>query len=326
MIFIDEARIFVKAGNGGKGCESFYRDKYTRYPRPDGGDGGRGGDVVFIADRGIQTLLDFKYKQHHRAQDGAHASSKGQKGREGKGCLIRVPVGTILRDQRTGLIIKDLREHEQSVTVVKGGAGGKGNAHGRTPAPPLAGEERVIDLELKLIADAGIIGFPNAGKSTLISNISKVKSKIASYPFTTRQPILGIVQGKDRNFIVADLPGIIEGAHRGRGLGLRFLRHAERTKILLHLIDMAGSESRDPLDDYEKINLELEKYSEQILFKHRILAANKMDLPEAAKNLKRFKRKYKEKIWPISALEKKGLDKLVETIERILCKENSLVP
>lgn len=326
MFFIDEARIFVKAGDGGKGCESFYRDKYMRYPRPDGGDGGKGGDLVFTADNHIQTLLDFKYNQHYQAQKGGNASSKGKKGKIGQDCFIRVPVGTILRDHATGLLIRDLNKEGQTVIVAKGGAAGKGNAHGRTPTAPQEGETKVIDLELKLIADVGLIGFPNAGKSTLISNISKVKSKIASYPFTTKQPILGVVEARDgQSFIIADLPGIIEGAHEGRGLGLRFLRHAERTKILVHLVDMGGTEGRDPLEDYLKINEELEKYSEQFNFKHKIVVANKMDLADSAKHLKRFRRKFKDiPILAISALEKNGLDKLVDFIGEILCKEHSL--
>lgn len=353
MIFVDSARIFVKAGNGGKGCESFYSDKFTRYPRPDGGDGGRGGDVVFTASQGIQTLLDYRFKQHYQAQRGGHASSKGKKGKTGVDCILKVPMGTIIRDEKTGLLIKDLTAHGQSVVVAKGGRGGRGNAHRQTPAPPGLGEERTILLELKVIADVGIVGFPNAGKSTLISGISKVKSKVANYPFTTKQPILGIVEveefdglpgasaalenhrGRRRSarpsnplsarFIVADLPGLIEGAHEGRGLGDRFLKHAERTKILLHLIDMSGSEGRDPLDDYEKINFELQSYSDDLFFKNKIVVANKMDLETATAHLKRFKRKYKkEKIFQISALEKKGLNELVCFIGELLCQESAI--
>lgn len=327
MIFVDEARILVKAGDGGKGCESFYRDKYMRYPRPDGGDGGSGGDVIVTADRSIHTLLDFKYKQHYQADKGGNASSKGKSGRRGKDCRLRVPVGTILRDHTNGLLIKDLAADQQSVVIVKGAPGGLGNARRRTPTPPGKGEERMLDLELKLIADVGLVGFPNAGKSTLITAISKAKSKIANYPFTTKQPILGIVQGEDYQFIVADLPGLIEGAHKGKGLGDRFLRHAERTKILLHVLDMAGSEGRDPLEDYEKIEHELTEYSDRFVFKRKIVVANKMDLPAAAGHLKRFKRKYKkEEIVPISSLERKGLEALVELMRDTLCKENSPNP
>lgn len=322
MIFVDEARIFVKAGDGGKGCESFYRDKYSRHPTPDGGDGGKGGDVIFVANKGIQTLLDYRFKQHHKAARGGHASSKGKKGKDGKDCILNVPVGTLIWDHETGLLFKDLTRDQQTVIVAKGGHGGRGNARRKTPAPPGIGEERTVRLELKLIADVGIIGFPNSGKSTLISAISKVKSKIANYPFTTKQPILGIVQGEEFDFIVADLPGLIEGAHTGKGLGDRFLKHAERTKILLHLIDMAGTEGRDPLEDYEKINHELQEHSEKLFSKYRIVVANKMDLTEAAGHLKRFQKRYKEDMLQISALEKKGLDHLITAIREILCREN----
>ncbi len=323
MAFVDEARIHVKAGNGGKGCESFYRDKFTRYPRPDGGDGGKGGNVAFVADQGIQTLLDYRFKQHYQASGGGHASSKGKKGREGEDLFLRVPVGTILRDEDTGLLIKDLVEHGQSVVVAKGGNGGIGNARRKIPKPPLPGEERTIRLELKIIADVGLVGFPNAGKSTLISAVSKVKSKIASYPFTTKQPILGIVEADDFRFVMADLPGLIEGAHAGRGLGDRFLKHAERTKVLVHVVDMAGGEGRDPYDDFKKIKHELKAYSDKLSLKDTLIVANKMDVPEAADNLKKFKKKYRGKLFPVSALQGAGLDELIGSIQKILCKENS---
>ena len=324
MAFVDEARIFVHAGDGGKGCESFYRDKYMRHPIPDGGNGGPGGDVVFIADPRIHTLLDYRFKQHYEGERGGHASSKGQTGKTGKDCILRVPVGTIIRDFDTKLLIRDFVEPGQKVVVAKGGHGGRGNKNNKTPTPPGQGEKRTIHLELKLIADVGIVGFPNAGKSTLISNISKVKSKIGNYHFTTRAPILGMVEMDDdpsKSFVVADLPGLIEGAHLGKGMGDRFLKHAERTQIILHLIDMAGSEARDPLEDYEKIKTELELYSDQLTFKERIVVANKMDLPEAKANLKRFKAKYQEKIFEVSALENKGLDKLVKALQKTLAKE-----
>lgn len=310
-MFVDEARITVKAGDGGQGCESFYRDKYMKYPRPNGGDGGKGGDVIFVAHRGVQTLLDFRFKQHYNAPKGENASSNNKRGAEGKNLVIRVPIGTIIRDEANCLLIKDMTEHDLSVIVAKGGAGGRGNNNNRIPHPPGKGEERVLHLELKLIADVGLIGFPNAGKSTIISNVSKVKSKIANYPFTTKAPILGIVETVDFTFAMADLPGIIEGAHEGRGLGDRFLKHAERTQILAHVLDMGGSEGRDPLDDYKILNHEIESYGDELMVKTRLVVANKMDLPDAEKNLKRFKRKYKVKIFPVSALEKEGLDELV---------------
>ncbi|MCK5581573.1 MAG: GTPase ObgE [Candidatus Omnitrophica bacterium] len=321
MSFVDEARIFVKAGDGGKGCESFYRDKYSRFPKPDGGDGGRGGDVVFVADKRIHTLLDYRFRQHYKAERGGHASSKGKKGKTGKDAILKVPVGTILRDFDTKLIIKDIVEDGQSVVVARGGIGGRGNINNRTPLPPKPGEESTIHLELKLIADAGLVGFPNAGKSTLITGISKVRSKIASYPFTTKQPILGVVQGDEEDsFIVADLPGLIEGAHTGRGLGDRFLKHAERTKILVHVVDMAGTEGRDPFEDYTKIKDELLQYSDKMFFKEMIIVANKMDMPQAQENLKQFKQKYEGEVFAVSALEKQGLDELVDKIRETLAE------
>ena len=324
MIFVDEARIFVQGGDGGQGCESFYRDKYMRYPRPDGGDGGKGGNVIVRAERSIRTLLDFKFRQHYKANKGGHASSKGKTGKSGKDSVLRVPVGTIIRDQETGLLIKDLVVDQQSVIVAKGGEGGIGNIRRKTRTPPEDGQKRTIGFELKLVADVGIVGFPNAGKSTLISGISRVKSKIASYPFTTKQPILGIVEDEDEfSFIVADLPGIIEGAHEGKGLGDRFLRHAERTKILMHLVDISGSEGRDPLDDYRKINHELESYGDTLAFKDKLIVANKMDLPEAEGHLTRFKNEIKEAILPVSALERQGFEELIHAIKGVLCSENS---
>lgn len=320
MAFVDEARIFVKAGNGGKGCESFYRSRELRYPRPDGGDGGKGGDVVFIADSHIQTLLDYKFRQHYTADSGGHGSSKGKTGRGGKKCELKVPVGTIIRELETGFMIRDLAVCGDRVVVAKGGLAGRGNQNNQTPGPPKPGEEKTLHLELKLIADVGLIGFPNAGKSTLITQVSKVKSKIACYPFTTKQPVLGVVKNEhdEFDFIIADLPGIIEGAHSGRGLGDRFLKHAERTRILVHVIDMAGSEGRDPLEDYRQISKELSAYSERLAVKHRLIVANKMDLPQAKENLPRFQEHVQETVFPISAIENEDVDPLIEEIRRIL--------
>jgi len=318
MAFVDTARIHVKAGGGGKGCESHYRDLWMRYPRPDGGDGGHGGSISFIADPRIQTLLDYRFKQHYQGERGGHGSSKGKTGSSGDDCLLRVPVGTILYDDTTGLLIRDLSAPGEQVMVAKGGRGGVGNKRRDTVIPPTTGEEKVVRLELKLIADVGLVGFPNAGKSTIINNISKVKSKIANYPFTTKHPVLGIVETDDFNFIVADLPGLIEGAHLGKGLGIKFLKHAERTQILVQVIDMAGTEDRDPVEDYASIVFELEQYSDLLAHKKRIVVANKMDLPDAKKHLKRFKKKYDVDIIQVSALEHKGIDKLVDEMVRIL--------
>ncbi|MDE2221594.1 MAG: GTPase ObgE [Candidatus Omnitrophica bacterium] len=321
MAFVDQARIQVAAGNGGKGCESHYQDKYTRYPIPDGGDGGRGGNIVFVADRNLQTLLDYRFKQHYVAPRGGHASSNNKTGKRGEDCILRVPVGTILWDYDTELLIRDLKVDGDTVIVAKGGEGGHGNNRNRTVTPPGEGEVRTIRLELKIIADVGLVGFPNVGKSTLISAVSKVRSEIANYPFTTKAPILGIVKDEDdpdKDFVMADLPGLIEGAHEGKGLGYQFLKHAERTKILVHVIDMSGSEGRDPIGDYYKICEELDLYSEELLQKHRIVVANKMDLPESKANLTRFKRKVTKDVIPISAKEKEGLDKLLATIRLLL--------
>ncbi len=323
MVFVDEARIFVKAGNGGKGCESFHAEKLSRYSRPDGGDGGHGGDVILEADGRIQTLLDFRFKQHYKAKNGIPGRGKGKTGRHGEDCRLRVPPGTIIRDKQTRLLIKDLTHEGQSVVVARGGKGGHGNASHKSPTLPGTGEEREIKLELKLIADVGLVGFPNAGKSTLVSGVSRVKSKVANYPFTTKSPVLGFVQGEDFDFIMADLPGMIEGAHQGRGLGDRFLRHAERTKLLVHVIDMGSSEGRDPLDDYATIKEELHAYGGPLVYKKVLLVANKMDLPQAEEHFSRFKKTYAEEILACSALEHKGLDLLIRRIRELLCQESS---
>ena len=324
MIFVDEARIHVKGGNGGQGCESFFRDKAKKYPEPNGGNGGQGGDAIFVADSHIQTLLDYRFKQHYQAEKGGNASSNFKQGKDGHHFILKVPLGTILRDYETGLLIRDLVNDQDSVVVARGGRGGRGNGSLKSVTSPQPGQEKTIHLELKLIAQVGLIGFPNAGKSTLISNISRVKSKIADYPFTTKSPILGVVGFGEINFVVADLPGIIEGAHEGKGLGDRFLRHAERTKILVHLVDMSGSEGRDPLEDYAKINHELASYSDPLSSKYKIVVANKMDLPGAEEHLKRFKKKFrKEKIISISAIKKEGLKPLLKKIHDILCDNPS---
>ncbi|MBF0489192.1 MAG: GTPase ObgE [Candidatus Omnitrophica bacterium] len=319
MAFVDQARIHIQAGIGGKGCESHYSDKYTRYPLPNGGDGGNGGDVIFLADRNLHTLLDYRFKQHYDAKGGAHGGSNNKRGKNGDDCILPVPVGTVIWDYDNELLIRDLTTHGETVIVAKGGVGGRGNNKNRTVTLPQPGETKTVRLELKIIADVGLVGFPNAGKSTMICAISKVKSKIANYPFTTKAPVLGIVDDDDDNkFVIADLPGLIEGAHEGKGLGHQFLKHTERTKILVHVIDMSGSEGRDPLEDYKQVCKELDLYSEDLSQKHRILVANKMDLPEAKKNLTRFKRKYTKDIIAVSAKEKEGLDQLVVKIRQLL--------
>ncbi len=317
-MFIDNVKIYVKAGNGGKGCQSFYRDKYQRKGIPDGGDGGRGADIVVRADRNLHTLLDFQFNRHFYGAHGAHGSGKNKKGRDAEGIIIRVPMGTTVKDISSGCLLRDLSTDQDEFVVARGGKGGLGNRYRRESTPGEAGEEKELLLDLKLIADVGIVGFPNAGKSTLISSISNAHPKVAAYPFTTKSPILGVVNSAEIPFVVADIPGLIEGSSLGKGLGDKFLRHVERTKILVHLIDMAGYEGRDPLKDYAAINDELKKYSKDVYKKPQVIAANKMDLEAAALNLKRFKKSVKKKIIPISALNKEGLEELVEAISEKL--------
>ncbi len=297
---------------------SFYRDKYTRKGIPDGGNGGKGADIIIKADRNLHTLLDFQYNRHFFGPNGGNGSSKNKKGKGAPSVIIRVPCGTVIKDVKTDCALRDLDKDQEEVIAAYGGRGGSGNRHGKLATDGSPGEEKELILDLKLIADVGVIGFPNVGKSTLISNISNAHPKIAAYPFTTKFPVLGVVSGKDGSFVIADIPGLIEGSHRGKGLGDKFLRHIERTKILLHLIDMSGSEARDPIEDYRAINKELRDYSKEVDKKSQIIAANKMDLGCASQNLERFKELIKKKVYPISALKKQGLEELIEAIRKRL--------
>lgn len=317
-MFIDNVKIYVKAGSGGKGCQSLYRDKYTRHGIPDGGNGGKGADIIVRADRNLYTLLDFQFNRHFYGKHGEHGSSKHKKGKGAKEIIIQVPVGTLVKDARTGCILRDLEKDEDSIIAAHGGRGGLGNHYHREATLGEIGEEKELLLDLKLIADAGLVGFPNAGKSTLISNISNAHPKIAAYPFTTKSPILGVVKLDDKKIVIADIPGLIEGSSQGRGLGDKFLRHVERTKILIHLIDMSGFEGRDPIEDFKTINKELKNYSKEVARKPRIITANKMDLEGAKQNLIRFKKSIKKKIYPISALKKEGLEELIEAVSKKL--------
>lgn len=317
-MFIDSVKIYVQAGRGGKGCQSFYRDKYTPRGIPDGGDGGRGSDIIIKSDRNLHTLLDFQYNRHFYGLDGGNASSKNKRGKDASCLIIRVPLGTTIKDVRTGCILRDLDKDEQECIVAYGGKGGLGNQHHCQATSGEPGEAKELLLDLKLIADVGIVGLPNAGKSTLISSISNAHPKIAAYPFTTKFPVLGVVGSSEDSFVIADIPGLIEGSSKGKGLGDKFLRHIERTTLLIHLIDMAGSEALDPIEDYKIINKELADYSKEVSKKPQILVANKMDLAGAVLNLKKFKKAIKKKIYPISALKKQGLEELIEGVRQRL--------
>lgn len=313
-MFIDTARIYVKAGAGGRGCNSLYRDKYTREGIPDGGDGGKGADIIVKADRNLHTLLDFKYNRHFHGAHGAHGSGKKKKGKDAPPVIIRVPCGTVIKETSTGCSLRELNLDGEEVIVAAGGKGGLGNKPYKEATLGEETQEKELILDLKLIADVGIVGFPNAGKSTLISSISNAHPKIAAYPFTTKFPVLGVIHYEGIRFVIADIPGLIEGSSRGRGLGDKFLRHVERTKVLVHLVDMGASEARDPIEDYRAINNELKQYSKIVAKKPQVIAANKMDLEGSSANLERFKKVIKKKIYPISALRKEGLEDLVEAI------------
>lgn len=329
-MFYDRAKIYVKGGDGGNGCIAMRREKYVPFGGPWGGDGGRGGDVIFIADEGLNTLQDFRYKKHFKAERGGHGMGKNMNGSAGEDLTVRVPAGTVIREAETGRLIADLVEDGQQVIIAKGGRGGRGNVHfasGTNKAPRIAekgepGEELWVELELKLIADVGLIGFPNAGKSTFISMVSAAKPKIADYPFTTLVPNLGVVSaGDERSFVLADIPGLIEGASQGVGLGHEFLRHTERTRLLIHVVDTAGTEGRDPVEDIKTINRELELYDSRLAQRPQIIAANKMDItPQAEENLVRIKEEFsgQYEIFPISAATGQGLDKVIQRVVRLL--------
>ncbi len=323
-MFVDRAKIIIRSGSGGDGRVSFRREKYVPNGGPDGGDGGKGGDVIFIVDPNMRTLMDFRYKRKHIAENGEIGGANNSYGKSGKNLFIKVPPGTVVKDGETDKIIGDLKVNNQQVIAADGGKGGKGNAQFATPtrqAPRFAipgekGIERNIILELKLIADVGLVGFPNVGKSTLLSIATAAKPKIADYHFTTLSPNLGVVELEGhRSFIMADIPGLIEGAHEGAGLGLDFLRHIERTKIIIHVLDISGIEGRGPLDDFRKVNDELFHYSDKLAAKIQIVACNKMDIPGADENfeiVKEFLDKEGYQVFPISGATKQGIKTLLE--------------
>lgn len=317
-MFVDEAKIFVKGGSGGNGVDSFYSDKLTRYSRPDGGDGGNGGDVVIKTDPNLLTLYHFRFNKYFKADPGKHGSGKKKKGKDAPILVIKVPFGTVIRDLDSGCALRDLDKPNLEIVVAKGGRGGRGNQHKHLATKGLPGEEKNLLLELKLVAQVGIIGFPNAGKSTLINKITNAKSKIGNYPFTTKEPILGVINEGDLKLIVADIPGLIKGSHLGKGLGDRFLRHVERTKILVHLIDLDPLTGRDPVEDYKDLNKELSSYSEILAKKPQIVVLSKIDTDGAEKNLIKFQSLKLKDIHIISALKDVGLEELVEAIKEKL--------
>ncbi|MFZ3170553.1 MAG: GTPase ObgE [Carboxydocellales bacterium] len=328
-MFFDQAKIFVKGGDGGNGMVAFRREKYIPEGGPYGGDGGRGGNVILRVDEGLRTLVDFRYKRHHKADKGENGASKNMHGRKGEDLTIRVPMGTVVKDTETGEVLADLLEAGQETIIAKGGRGGKGNSRFATSlnkAPGYAekgdpGEEHWLQLELKLIADVGLVGFPNVGKSTIISKVSAAKPKIADYHFTTLVPNLGVVKVADGfSFVLADIPGLIEGAHTGAGLGHEFLRHTERTRLLIHVVDVSGVEERDPLEDYYAINRELELYNPKLARRKQLIAANKMDLPLAQANLERLQAELgsEAEIFPISAVSGEGLEALIHRVAQVV--------
>jgi len=322
-MFVDEAKIWVKAGDGGKGCVSFRREKYVPKGGPDGGDGGKGGDVYFVTDVNLDTLLDFAGKHHWQAGNGLPGQGSNKTGANGKDLIIRVPPGTLLYDTDLDLLLKDLDEIGMKVCVCLGGRGGKGNKQFATSTyqtpryaePGKPGQERNLRLELKLIADVGLVGMPNAGKSTLISRCSAARPKIASYPFTTLEPVLGIVKlSDDRRLVMADLPGLIEGAHKGAGLGFEFLRHIERTRIIVHILDIMPTDGSDPVKNYRRIRKELEQYSPALAEKPEVIVANKIDLDPEGKMVKKLRKQLRHRIYPISAVTGEGVKDLCETL------------
>ncbi|BAU27009.1 GTP-binding protein [Aneurinibacillus soli] len=323
-MFVDSVKIYVKGGDGGNGMVAFRREKYVAAGGPAGGDGGRGGDVVFVVDEGLRTLVDFRYQRHFKATRGENGRTKSQHGAGADDMVVRVPPGTTVIDDDTQQVIADLVMHGQQAVIARGGRGGRGNTRFATPAnsaPEIAengepGQERYVRLELKVLADVGLVGFPSVGKSTLLSVVSAARPKIAAYHFTTITPNLGVVDiDEERSFVMADLPGLIEGAHEGVGLGHQFLRHVERTRVIVHVVDMAGSEGRDPYTDYVQINEELKLYNRKLEDRPQIIAANKMDIPDAEENLAEFKEKVGDvPIFPISAATNQGIRELMYAV------------
>lgn len=326
-MFIDEVLIKVEAGDGGDGCLAFRREKYVPMGGPFGGNGGHGSNIKFVVDQGLHTLIDLRYMKTIKGKKGENGKGKNQNGAASPDVIIKVPQGTVVTDNDTGLILADLKNKDDEVVVAYGGRGGRGNTAFKTqnnPAPNYAengepGEDRTLKVELKLLADVGLVGMPSVGKSTIISCVSKARPKIAAYHFTTLTPNLGVTKTRDgRSFVIADLPGLIEGASNGEGLGDKFLKHIERTRVIAHVIDMSGFEGRDPYDDYVTINKELEAFNPKILEKPQIIIANKMDLESSKNNLETFKKKVNCEIFEVSALTNKGLDDVLIKLADLL--------
>lgn len=326
-MFIDEVTMEVTAGRGGDGCMAFLREKFVPMGGPNGGNGGKGADIIFKADEGLKTLIDLRYLKNVKGDPGLNGEGKNKNGKYAEDKIIKVPVGTTIKEIDTGLIIADLTKHDEEVIVAYGGKGGRGNvtlATRNNPCPSFAergepGEVRKIKVELRMLADVGLVGMPSVGKSTILSMITNANPKIASYHFTTLSPNLGVVKTKDHStFVLADLPGLIEGASVGTGLGHKFLKHIERTKIIAHVIDMSGTEGRDPYDDYLVIRKELSEFSPKLLNKQEIIIANKMDLPESSENLQKFKEKVDKPVYPISAINNQNLDTIINILAELV--------
>lgn len=325
-MFVDEVVMEVEAGRGGDGCMAFLREKFVPMGGPNGGNGGKGSDIIFKADEGLKTLIDLRYQKKIKGDAGLNGEGKNKNGSYAEDKIIKVPVGTTIKDYDTGMIISDLTKHNEEVIVAYGGKGGRGNvtlATRNNPCPSFAergepGEVRKIKVELRMLADVGLVGLPSVGKSTLLSMITNANPKIAAYHFTTLSPNLGVVVTKDNNFVIADLPGLIEGASTGVGLGHKFLKHIERTKIIAHVIDMSASEGRDPYEDYKVIRKELEEFSPKLLNKQEIIIANKMDLPNSKENLIKFKQKVNKEVYEISALNNQNLDTLIKALSELV--------
>ncbi len=335
-MFVDSVKIFVKAGDGGDGGSYFLHEKYIDKGGPSGGNGGRGGSIIFVGEEGLTTLLDFRFTKKIKAESGQNGMDKNMFGKSGKNVYVKVPIGTTIIDADTQTVIGDITKHNQEVVVAEGGRGGKGNAcfaSSRNPAPEISekgvpGVERNLQLELKVLADVGLVGFPSVGKSTLISVVSAAKPKIASYHFTTLHPNLGVVSvGDGRSFVMADLPGLIEGASAGLGLGFQFLKHIERTRVIVHIVDMSATDGRDPVDDYYKIRKELENYNLDLIKRPEVVVANKMDLPDSVENLERFKKETGiEDIVAISAYTKSNLQQLLYKVADTLEEARKFKP